>query len=160
MLNAAQRAGRLLRQGRKCVAVGKNYLKHIDEMAATQPHHEQVAKEAEKDPLLFLIPTTSYAFPGEPLVIPSGIGEVHHELELGVVIGRDCSRVDAADWEDYVAGYVAALDMTARDLQTDAKRKGLPWSVSKGMDTFTPVSAVVPAAAVPDPHALSMELAV
>jgi hypothetical protein len=49
--------------------------------------------------------------------------QVHHELELGVVIGKVCTRGKAADWADYVAGYVLGLDMTARDLQNDAKKK-------------------------------------
>lgn len=50
--------------------------------------------------------------------------QVHHELELGVIIGKVCTRATAENWRDYVAGYVLGLDMTARDLQVDAKRKG------------------------------------
>eukprot|EP00037_Helgoeca_nana_P001895 m.30247 g.30247 ORF g.30247 m.30247 type:complete len:234 (-) comp12208_c0_seq1:177-878(-) len=160
MLRAAQSADRLLRMGRKCVAVGKNYTAHVDEMAATQPMHVQVAADAAKEPLLFLMPTTSYAYPGDDLVIPPGIGEVHHELELGVIIGKVCTRATAENWRDYVAGYVLGLDMTARDLQVDAKRKGLPWSVAKGMDTFTPLSGVVSADAIADPHELKLSLRV
>lgn len=109
--------------------------------------------------------------------------QVHHELELGVIIGQVCTRAAADNWRDYVAGYVLALDMTARDLQTSAKQKGahadtyargslasivrpdcpfagLPWSTAKGMDTFTPLSAVVPADTIEDPHNLTMELLV
>jgi len=59
-----------------------------------------------------------------------------------------------------VRGYVLALDMTARDMQARAKAEGLPWTQGKCYDTFTPLSAELPAAGLPDPHALELWLAV
>jgi hypothetical protein len=56
------------------------------------------------------------------------------------------------------AGYVLALDMTARDLQDAAKKQGLPWSVAKGFGTSCPVSSFVPAAAVSNPHDVTLWL--
>lgn len=57
-----------------------------------------------------------------------GIGEVHHEIELGLVISKKCSKLQTPEtYKDYIGGYFMALDMTARDLQTEAKQKGLPW---------------------------------
>lgn len=50
--------------------------------------------------------------------------------------------------------------MTARNTQNEAKRKGLPWDIAKGFDTFLPVSRVVPKAAIPDPHAIELYLTV
>lgn len=131
--------GFLARGGTKIVAVGKNYRKHVLEMGG---------KETPKEPVLFLKPTTSYVEQPHPIVIPQGIGEVHHELELGVVVGQTAKRVAAADAHQYIVGYLLALDMTARDLQWKAKAEGLPWTVSKGYDTFTPVSPLVPADSV------------
>lgn len=64
---------------------------------------------------------------------------VHHEIELGVVIGKDGRDIRARDAESFVGGYFLALDMTARNLQDEAKKKGHPWSTAKGFDTFTPV---------------------
>ena len=50
--------------------------------------------------------------------------------------------------------------MTARNIQNEAKKKGLPWDIAKGFDTFLPVSQVIPKAAIPDPHAIELYLTV
>jgi len=71
-----------------------------------------------------------------------------------------CRRVRAADWERHVAGYVLALDMTARDHQARAKAGGLPWTLGKCWDSFAPLSPLVPRRLVRDPHALELTLAV
>lgn len=132
--------------GKKAVCIGKNYREHITELAQLGPEWKL---EEEPEPVLFLKPTTSYAWPGTPLVLPrrrpgcpvaAKLG-VHHELELAVVIGTRARHVtnDESAMAS-VAGYVLALDMTERDEQTAAKNKGMPWTVAKGYDTFLPLS--------------------
>jgi len=59
------------------------------------------------------------------------VGEIHHEIELGLVIGRRCKRIPETEAMDAIAGYTLAIDVTARDVQLEAKRAGMPWSVSK-----------------------------
>eukprot|EP00941_MAST-03F_sp_MAST-3F-sp1_P000534 g534.t1 len=145
-MSVTSNLSQLLRSGRKVVCVGKNYDKHITELAHLQPKVWDRTKE--KDPVIFLKPTTSYAFQGEPVVLPKSppfYGEVHHEVELGVLIGERAKNVDGDDNHclSYIAGYVVAIDMTAREVQTAAKEKGLPWSVAKGYDSFLPVSEPV-----------------
>jgi acylpyruvate hydrolase len=49
-------------------------------------------------------------------------------------------------------GYILAIDLTARNVQEEAKKKGLPWSIAKGFDTFCPISNIIPKSAIPDPH--------
>jgi len=61
---------------------------------------------------------------------------------------------------DHVAGYVIALDMTARDIQDAAKTKGLPWSEAKGYDTFCPISSFIPKQEIHDPHKVELWLKV
>jgi 5-carboxymethyl-2-hydroxymuconate isomerase len=61
---------------------------------------------------------------------------------------------------EHVAGYGVAIDMTLRDVQNGLKAKGLPWEIAKGFDTACPLSDFVPAAAVADPHNLTLKLAV
>ena len=68
-----------------------------------------------------------------------------HEVELVVLIGRTASRVSVVDAANCIGGYAVGLDMTARDLQAEAKKGGRPWSVAKGFDTFCPVGRPVPA---------------
>jgi acylpyruvate hydrolase len=116
--------------------IGKNYAKHKVEMGGTA---ERLSK-----PLFFLKPNSSIIAPGEPIVIPTGCKEVHHEVELGVIISGTARKVTEADAMSFVGGWVLSLDMTARDWQADAKAKGQPWSLSKGCDTFCPMSDVIP----------------
>ena len=71
---------------------------------------------------------------------PSKCTELHYEVELAVVIGKEGSKIAETKAMDHVAGYALALDMTARNLQMDAKKKGWPWSIAKGYDTFCPIS--------------------
>lgn len=57
-------------------------------------------------------------------------------------------------------GYALAIDMTARNIQNEAKKKGLPWDISKGFDTFLPISKVIPKSKIPDPHNIEIWLKV
>ena len=81
-----------------------------------------MGQAAPKDPLLFLKPTTSYVFEGSPILLNPKIGEVHHEVELAVVIDRKARKVSEAKALDHVGGYALAIDLTARDLQAAAKK--------------------------------------
>ncbi len=60
----------------------------------------------------------------------------------------------------HVSGYVLALDMTAREIQEVAKKRGEPWSVAKGFDTSCPISEVIPASALSQPQATELWLQV
>jgi len=138
--------------GRKIVAVGRNFAMHAKELGNAVP----------TKPMLFLKPTTAYALPGQaievhPLCQKEGIS---HEVELGIVIGKKGRDIPEVEAMDYVAGYVVALDMTARELQNEAKKAGAPWSVAKGMDTFCPVSELIPKDLIPDPRRVELWLKV
>ncbi|KAG2106759.1 uncharacterized protein F5147DRAFT_699904 [Suillus discolor] len=140
-------AAQFVRQGKKIVAIGRNYSDHIKELNNAKT----------KEPFFFLKPTTSYLPTGGKVEIPRGI-IAHHEVELGLVIGkggRDISQ-DAA--ESHIAGYALAVDMTARNMQDEVKKKGLPWSAVKGFDTFTPIGSFIPKSAVSDAHDLTLSL--
>ena len=92
---------------RKIVAVGRNYAEHAAELGNAVP----------SKPLLFMKPPSSYITAGEKIEIPLGCQELHHEIELGVVISKQCKRVTPDQAMEYVGGYCIALDMTARDFQ-------------------------------------------
>ncbi|CAL1705427.1 unnamed protein product [Somion occarium] len=140
-------AAAFVRQGKKIVAIGRNYVDHVKELNNAVP----------KEPFFFLKPTTSYLPSGGKLEIPRGI-LAHHEVELGLVIGKTGRDISQQDALSHVAGYALAVDMTARNLQDEIKKKGLPWSAAKGFDTFTPIGSYIPAAAIPDPHKLNLSL--
>lgn len=109
----------------KVVGVGKNYSDHAAEMDGSVP----------TSPLLFIKPSTSVIGPLVPITLPSSSQEVHHEAELAVVIGKIARRVLAEDASNYILGYTAANDVTARDFQQSDGQ----WTRSKGFDTFCPL---------------------
>ncbi|GER56893.1 fumarylacetoacetate hydrolase [Striga asiatica] len=141
---------KLLSVGTKIVAVGRNYAAHAKELGNAVP----------KEPVLFLKPTSSYLENGGTIEVPEPLDSLDHEVELAVVIGQRARDVPEAKAMDYVGGYALALDMTAREIQSTAKSAGLPWSVAKGQDTFTPISSVLPKSKFPDPHNVELWLKV
>ncbi|KAI5120464.1 hypothetical protein M0805_006484 [Coniferiporia weirii] len=142
-------AASFARTGKKIVAIGRNYVEHVKELNNTVP----------KEPFFFLKPTTSYLPSGGKIEIPLGV-VAHHEVELGVVIGKGGRDIPASQADAHVAGYALAIDMTARNMQEAVKKKGLPWSAAKGFDSFTPIGPFIPRSSVPDPHNLKLWLKV
>lgn len=134
----------------KLVCLARTYKRHAEEM------HTDVTD----DPLLFLKPASSVIFNGESIIIPSMSQCLHHEVELGIVIGKKCKNVSQQDVLDYVLGYLIALDITARDIQTDAKKNGWPWSIAKGFDTFAPIGEIILKENLPDPNNVDIFLKV
>ncbi|KAL3864456.1 hypothetical protein ACJMK2_006139 [Sinanodonta woodiana] len=136
--------------GRKIIGVGRNYRAHAAELGNQVP----------TKPILFLKPTSSYISQGQKIKIPKGCSSLHHEVELGVVIGRHGNDIQESKAMDYVSGYLLALDMTARDFQDEAKNKGQPWSLAKGFDTSCPVSEFIDKSKIRNPEQIGLWLKV
>jgi 2-keto-4-pentenoate hydratase/2-oxohepta-3-ene-1,7-dioic acid hydratase in catechol pathway len=81
---------------------------------------------------------------GEDIVIPRISKEVHHEVEIVVLIGSGGKKIREDAAHECVFGYGVGLDMTLRDVQRAAKERGWPWAVAKGFDTSAPVSDIIP----------------
>ena len=113
----------------KNVAVGLNYKDHAAEQNKPLP----------AEPMIFIKPSTSVVGPGDPIVIPDGIGRVDHEAEAGVVIGTRASHVPEADAHRYILGLTCVNDITARELQ----RKDIQFTRAKGFDTFAPIGPCI-----------------
>jgi 2,4-diketo-3-deoxy-L-fuconate hydrolase len=126
----------------KIVCVGLNYRDHAEEQGAELP----------AAPLFFAKYPTSLIGPGDPIVVPPIVTRCDYEAELGVVIGASVKGVSKENAFEAVAGYVVANDVSARDLQFSDGQ----WTRGKSPDTFCPVGPLVPAADVPDPHALGI----
>lgn len=138
---------------RKVICIGRNYVDHIKELGNT----------AGKEPFFFLKPPSSILEPGGgPLQLPRGV-KSHFEIELGLVMGKMLKDLDKSDTQkayDSVAGYFLAIDMTARNIQEQNKKKGLPWTTAKGFDTYLPVSKFIPKMQIEDPHNIVLKLEV
>lgn len=132
----------------KLLCIGRNYADHAAEMERDVPD----------EPMVFLKPPTAVVRSGGTVRLPPQSQNVHHEVELVAVIGTEGRNLSAATALDHVAGYAVGLDMTARDLQDEAKAQRHPWSVAKGFDTFAPLGPLASAEDVGDPQALTLRL--
>ncbi|KAI9665435.1 MAG: hypothetical protein M1829_005714 [Trizodia sp. TS-e1964] len=135
----------------KIVCIGRNYVGHIKELNNLTP----------AQPFFFLKPQSSVLLPGAgPVLRPKGV-ILHHEVELAVVIGQEIRRLDHHNPQnaiDAIKGYAVGIDLTARNLQDEAKERGLPWTIAKGFDTFLPISNFIPKARIPNPHDVKLYL--
>jgi 2-keto-4-pentenoate hydratase/2-oxohepta-3-ene-1,7-dioic acid hydratase in catechol pathway len=130
----------------KIVCVGLNYRDHAEESGLAVP----------KVPVIFSKFSTCVIAPGEPVVIPTTSDRVDYEAELAIVIGRRAKHVPAARAYDFVLGYTAFNDVTARDFQFGDGQ----WQRGKSCDTFAPMGpTIVTTDEIPDPHRLRISLA-
>jgi 2-keto-4-pentenoate hydratase/2-oxohepta-3-ene-1,7-dioic acid hydratase in catechol pathway len=120
--------------------VGRNYAAHAKELGNAVP----------SEPVVFLKPASALVHSGARIVRPSMSNRVDHEVEVVVALGKGGRGLSVERALDCVAGYAVGIDVTARDLQEVAKKKALPWAVSKGFDTFAPVSDFVAPALIGD----------
>ncbi|KAJ5154255.1 Fumarylacetoacetate hydrolase family protein [Penicillium coprophilum] len=159
---------------RKIMCIGRNYADHITELNNAAP----------KQPFFFLKPPSSILLPGSgPVLRPKGVS-LHYEVELGLLIGKTVRDLDPNDEKAALdaiqtvgprtwarnrkslikplaeIGYILAIDMTARNVQDEAKKKGLPWSIAKGFDTFLPISQEIAKSRIPNPHDAFLRLSV
>ena len=134
----------------KILCLGRNYAAHAREMGGDVP----------ESPVVFLKPATAIIHDGDNVVLPGMSRDVHHEVEMVVVIGKKARNVRADAANDYIEGYAVGLDMTLRDIQGAARKKGEPWTIAKGFDTSAPISAAVQRERIKDPHTLDIALKV
>jgi acylpyruvate hydrolase len=130
----------------KILCLGRNYAEHVKEMNV----------KVTEDPVIFLKPTSALVRNGEPVFYPPITQNLHHEVELVLVIGRTGKNIPESDAKNYIMGYAIGLDMTLRDIQSKAKKEGLPWTVAKGFDCSAPVSDIIPKEKINDPDNLTI----
>jgi len=129
----------------KLICIGLNYKDHAAESKMTIP----------EKPVVFSKFSTSVIAPGEPVVLPPQSKQVDYEAELAVVIGRRAKNVSADRAYDYVLGYTALNDVSARDFQfADGQ-----WQRGKSCDTFAPMGqTIITTDTIPDPQKLAIKL--
>jgi 2-keto-4-pentenoate hydratase/2-oxohepta-3-ene-1,7-dioic acid hydratase in catechol pathway len=129
----------------KLICIGLNYRDHAAESKMPIP----------ESPVIFSKFSTCVIAPGEPVIIPATSKQVDYEAEMAVVIGRRAKNVKATQALDYVLGYTAFNDVSARDFQfADGQ-----WQRGKSCDTFAPMGqTIVTKDTIPDPHKLSIKL--
>jgi fumarylpyruvate hydrolase len=122
---------------RRIFCVGRNYAAHAREMG----------NDDREPPFFFTKPADAVAANGSVIPYPPRTSNFHHEAELVVALGGGGSNVPVAKANSLVYGYAVGIDLTRRDLQSDARDNGRPWDTSKGFDRSAPIAAVRPVAA-------------
>lgn len=117
----------------KIVCVGRNYAEHANELG----------NEIPEKPVVFIKPASAVIYSGETIKYPSFSNEMHHEVELVLLIGDNVKDVSETVAEKSIIGYGVGLDMTLRDVQSKLKSKGHPWTIAKCFDTSVVLSSFV-----------------
>ena len=125
----------------KIVCLGLNYYDHAAEKDARIP----------EEPIIFMKPRTAITGPFKPIFKPSFVEKLDYEAELAVVIGRQCRNVSVKEAKQFIFGYTAFNDVSARDIQF----KDRQWTRGKSFDTFAPIGPyIVLADQIADPNDL------
>mgnify|MGYP005839532179 CR=1 FL=1 len=117
----------------KIVCVGRNYVEHIQELG----------NEMHEKPVIFLKTVSSVIYSGDSIIYPQFSSDMHHETELVLLIGEKVKNAGLVASERAIVGYGIGLDMTLRDVQSELKKKGHPWTIAKCFDTSTVLSEFI-----------------
>ena len=134
----------------KIVCVGWNYKSHVSELKSKLP----------EVPTIFFKPVSCLIGDGDEIVIPEGVTNVQHEVELALIYGKRCKDVSEKDAMSYISHAAVFNDVSARDMQWKARNEGNTWDLSKGIDTFGPISDPIPVEQAGDLQNLDLELTV
>jgi len=108
----------------KIFCIGRNYAEHAKELN----------NEIPEEPIIFMKPKTAYALQPPTFIYPEFTNELHYEAELVLRIGKNGKYVEPHNALQYIDAITVGIDFTARDLQRELKKKGLPWEIAKAWD--------------------------
>ncbi|HCQ64230.1 MAG TPA: 5-carboxymethyl-2-hydroxymuconate isomerase [Rhodobacteraceae bacterium] len=135
---------------RRVYCIGRNYAAHAIEMG----------DDPDRDPPFFFQKNPDNLDPSGDFPYPTQSRDVHYEAEMAVALKEGGTNIPVNQALDHVFGYAIALDMTRRDLQSAAKKKGRPWEVGKAFERSAPIGPLHPVAEVGHPSAGRLELTV
>lgn len=118
----------------KIIGVGRNYADHIKELS----------NEVPDEPVIFFKPETALITRNQPFFYPSFSSDVHYEVEIVLKISKHGKNIEEQFAHKYYDEIGVGIDFTARDYQTKAKEKGLPWTLAKGFNGSAPISNFQP----------------
>lgn len=134
---------------RRVFCVGRNYAGHAREMGS----------DPNREPPFYFSKSADSLVPGGGTVpYAPGTGNLHHEIELVVALGKPVFQADAEQAAQAVYGHAVGLDMTRRDLQNAAKDIGRPWDLGKSFEFSAPITALVPSATPMGSGKISLEV--
>ena len=132
----------------KIICVGRNYAEHAKELNNDVP----------KEPVIFMKPKGALLLPEKPLYYPEFTDDLQYECEVVVKICKNGKHIGERFANKYYDQVTLGIDFTARDLQNDLKKKGLPWEIAKGFDGSAAVGTFVPITPETDVRNLAFQL--
>ena len=108
----------------KFICIGRNYAEHAKELG----------NEVPDEPVIFMKPNSAYHQPSNPFYYPEFTNELHYECEIVVRISKNGKLIEEVNASKYYDSISVGIDFTARDIQTELKKKGLPWEKAKAWD--------------------------
>lgn len=132
----------------KILCIGRNYAEHVKEMKA----------ENLGSPVFFMKGENALVENGKPFFYPDFSKEVHHEVEIVLKVSRTGKHIEKKFAHKYYDEITVGIDFTARDLQADCKKKGLPWEIAKAFDYSAPVGKFLPKSDFVDMNTLPFHL--
>ncbi|MFD2035978.1 fumarylacetoacetate hydrolase family protein [Belliella marina] len=132
----------------KVIAIGRNYVEHIEELN----------NERSSVPVVFMKPDTAVLKNNMPFFHPDFSENIHHEVELVLKINREGKYIKREFAHRYFDEIGIGIDFTARDLQDKCKSKGLPWEIAKSFNGSAPVGEFLPVGEVGDMKDINFHL--
>jgi 2-keto-4-pentenoate hydratase/2-oxohepta-3-ene-1,7-dioic acid hydratase in catechol pathway len=114
----------------KIICIGMNYAGHIKEFA----------EETPRNPVFFLKPETALLRNNQAFYYPDFTKKLHYEIELVLRIGKMGRSIHEQFAARYISEIGLGIDFTAKDIQEECRKKGLPWEIAKGFDYSAPIS--------------------
>ena len=121
-------------------------------------HAKELNNDVPGKPVFFMKPDSALVINNRPFFYPDFSNNVHHELEVVIRIDRLGRSIEEKYASRYFSEIALGVDFTARDLQDEQKKKGLPWEIAKGFDYSAPISEFLPVSKFKDIHELSFNL--
>ncbi len=113
----------------KIICIGRNYVEHAKELG----------NEVPDEPVIFMKPKSAVLQSHTPFYYPEFTNELHYECELVLRISKNGKYVQERHASNYYNGITVGIDFTARDIQDECKKKGLPWEKAKAFDNSAAV---------------------
>ncbi len=132
----------------KIICIGRNYSEHAKEMNSPVP----------EEPVIFMKPDSALLRNNSSFFYPDFTKELHHEVEVVIKISKVGKHVEEKFAHRYYKEIGLGIDFTARDLQMDSKKKGLPWEKAKSFDHSAPIGLFTPVGELKDKNAIEFHL--
>lgn len=132
----------------KIICIGRNYVEHAKELSNPIP----------KKPVFFMKPDTALLQKNNPFFYPSFSEDVHYEVELVLRICKNGRHIEEKFASNYYDEIGIGIDFTARDIQAECKKKGLPWEIAKAFDQSAPIGKFIKTSQITDLNNINFSL--